>query len=119
MNLGRQAALLLAATIANALDLATSYLDFSLYGLQELNYYATTMHLGNYLAAAMAFITYEVAILAIYLAMLRFPILRWFMNTFTTMKFIAVAGNIAAAMGFYGINNAIIMANQFLINALK
>ncbi len=33
------------ATLANTLDLATSYLDFSL-GLQELNYYATTMHLA-------------------------------------------------------------------------
>ena len=119
MNLSKQSALLLVATIANALDLTTSYLDFSLYGLQELNYYATTMHLGNYLAAAIAFITYEAAILAIYLAMLRFPILRWFMNTFTTMKLIAVAGNIAAAMGFYGINNAILIASQFLTNALK
>ena len=114
MNLNRQVEPVLVATLANTLDLMTSYLDFSLYGLQELNYYVTTMHLGNYLAATMAFITYEAVILAIYLAMPRLPGLRWFMAVFITMKFIAVAGNIAAAMGFYGINNAIITASQFL-----
>ena len=119
MNLNRPVELLLTATLANTLDLMTSYLDFSLYGLQELNYYATTMHLGNYLAATMAFITYEVVILAIYLAMLRLPGLRWFMTVFITMKFIVVTGNVAAAMGFYGINNTILMASQILTNALK
>ncbi|WP_243671643.1 hypothetical protein [Vulcanisaeta sp. JCM 16161] len=59
MNVDRQVELFLMATLANALDLATSYLVFSLFGLQELNYYATAMHLSNYLAAALAFIAYE------------------------------------------------------------
>ncbi|WP_054857184.1 hypothetical protein [Vulcanisaeta sp. JCM 16159] len=49
-----KADLILTATLANLLDLTTSYLDFSLLGLQELNYYATTLHLSNYLAAAIA-----------------------------------------------------------------
>lgn len=119
MNIDRQVELLLVATLANALDLATSYLAFSLLRLQELNYYASVMHLNNYLAATLAFITYEVVITGIYLAMLRFPMLRWFMAVFITMKFIAVAGNIAASMGFYGINNTILAMNQLLINALK
>ena len=119
MNLNRQVEPVLVATLANALDLMTSYLDFSLYGLQELNYYAATMHLGNYLAATMAFMIYEVIVLAIYLVMPRFSGLRWFMTVFIIMKFIAAAGNIAAAMGFYAINNTILTASQFLVNILK
>ncbi len=54
MNIDRQVELLLVATLANALDLATSYLAFSLLRLQELNYYASVMHLNNYLAATLA-----------------------------------------------------------------
>lgn len=76
MNIDSQVELFLMATLANALDLVTSYLAFSLFGLQELNYYATVMHLSNYLAAALAFIAYEVVITGMYLAMLRFPMLR-------------------------------------------
>ncbi|GAB6946107.1 hypothetical protein JCM16161A_02370 [Vulcanisaeta sp. JCM 16161] len=119
MNVDRQVELFLMATLANALDLATSYLVFSLFGLQELNYYATAMHLSNYLAAALAFIAYEAAVASIYLAMLRFPMLRWFMAVFIIMKFMAVVGNIAASMGFYGINNTILAMSRLLINSLK
>ncbi|ADN51799.1 hypothetical protein [Vulcanisaeta distributa] len=114
-----KADLLITATLANLLDLATSYLDFSLLGLQELNYYATTLHLNNYLAAAAAFMTYEALMAIIYLATPRYPRLRWFMAVFIVMKFMAVAGNIAASMGVYSINNAIIGMNQSLTNALK
>ncbi|ADY01049.1 hypothetical protein VMUT_0839 [Vulcanisaeta moutnovskia 768-28] len=119
MNSGNQVELLLMATLANALDLATSYVAFSLLDLQELNYYATAMHLSNYLAAALAFMAYEIVVAVIYLVMHRFPVLRWFMAVFITMKLMAVVGNIAASMGFYGINNTLIAMNQLMINALK
>ncbi|WP_252901606.1 hypothetical protein [Vulcanisaeta sp. JCM 14467] len=67
----------------------------------------------------MAFITYEAIVLTMYLAMPRLSGLRWFMAVFIIMKFIAAAGNIAAAMGFYAINNTILTASQFLTNTLK
>jgi hypothetical protein len=119
MKDNRQVELLLIATLANALDLATSYIAFSLLSLQEINYYATAMHLGNYLAAALAFITYEIVVTSIYLIMLKFPMLRWFMAVFIVMKFIAVTGNIAASVGFYSINNTILAMNHSLLNTLK
>ncbi len=55
----------------------------------------------------------------IYLATHRYPRFRWFMVVFIVMKFIAVAGNIAASMGIYNINNTIIGISQSLTNVLR
>ncbi|BDR92748.1 hypothetical protein [Vulcanisaeta souniana] len=112
MNNNHQVNPLIIATLANTLDLLTSYIDFSVFKMVELNNYATTMHLNSYVAATLAFITYEATIALIYLITLRYPITNPALAVFITMKFIAVAGNITATMGFYQINNALITMSR-------
>ncbi|MGC9152629.1 MAG: hypothetical protein ACP5GY_02715 [Vulcanisaeta sp.] len=113
------AKLLITATVLNALDLLTSYVGFAAFGLDELNYFATAMHLSNYVASTLSFLTYETLILALYLLSLRYNAFRIFLVVFMVAKSVVVIGNVTAYLGIDSINQGIIMLNQLLLSALN
>ena len=66
----------LLATVSNIVNLAISYVSAAFLGLYEGNAFATQLHLNDYLAIALAIITYQVIITALYL-LLRWTLKRW------------------------------------------
>ena len=72
------------ATIGNVVDLVISYIGVMLLGLHEGNAFATQLHLNDYLAIALAIITYQVIITALYL------LLRWALKRWGTVKSLGV-----------------------------
>ena len=110
--------LLITATVLNALDLLTSYIGFMEFGLTELNAFATTLHMGNYLAALLACLTYETIVLLWYLLSLKHPTFTIFLTVFTAGKAMSVIGNALAYMGIYSINKAFLIS-QSILSALN
>jgi|GEM_PF-2091848 hypothetical protein len=110
--------LLITATVLNVLDLLTSYIGFSEFGLTELNAFATTLHMGNYLAALLACLTYETIVLLWYLLSLKHPIFTIFLVVFTAGKAMSVIGNALAYVGIYSINR-IFLISQSILSALN
>ena len=72
--------LFLLATVGNVVDLVISYVGALLFRLYEGNAFATQLHLNDYLAIALAIITYQVIITALYL------LLRWVLRRWGTVK---------------------------------
>ena len=68
--------LFLLATVGNVADLVISYVGVVFLGLYEGNAFATQLHLSDYLAIALAIITYQVVVTALYL-LLRWALKRW------------------------------------------
>ena len=59
--------LFLLATVGNVVDLIISYIGVVFLGLYEGNAFTTQLHLSNYLAIALAIITYQIVLTALYL----------------------------------------------------
>ena len=76
--------LFLLATVGNVVDLVISYVGVMLLGLHEGNAFAAQLHLNDYLAIALAIITYQVIITALYL------LLRWALKRWGTVKSLGV-----------------------------
>ena len=76
--------LFLLATVGNAVDLVISYVGVMLLGLYEGNAFAAQLHLNDYLAIALAIITYQVIITALYL------LLHWTLKRWGTVKGLGV-----------------------------
>ena len=72
------------ATIGNVVDLVISYVGVMLLGLHEGNAFATQLHLSDYLAIALAIITYQVVVTALYL------LLRWVLRRWSAVKSLGV-----------------------------
>ena len=68
--------LFLLATVGNVVDLAISYVGVVFLGLYEGNAFAIQLHLNDYLAIALAIITYQVIISALYL-LFRWALKQW------------------------------------------
>ncbi|GAB6944141.1 hypothetical protein JCM14467A_09230 [Vulcanisaeta sp. JCM 14467] len=72
------------ATVGNVIDLVISCVGVVFLGLYEGNAFATQLHLSDYLAIALAIITYQVIVTTLYL------LYRWVLKRWGTVKSLGV-----------------------------
>ncbi|WP_069807240.1 hypothetical protein [Vulcanisaeta thermophila] len=102
------------ASLMNLADLITSYFDFTVFGLGEVNAFALLLHLSNYLAALMAVVIYQVLVLALYLITIRRPLFKPLLMVFALFKVIAVVNNILVIVGFNELTSLITKAYMLM-----